>query len=328
MLSRLRLASLCAALLAAPWTYKAAPGDRLRYKLEYRSTSELNFAGLFKGQKESVGAPQKIRVHIKGELQLTYLVQAPDGPSTVAVEFVSPAVRLTSEGEELAEPAALLQRGLSRPAFAQVEPRGRIAGLRFDPATPPEAQLAARALLSLVQFVLPEGEQTPRQWTSAELEPNGEFTARYTQAGADEDGVKSVKKRKLAFAAEATAAGPHEIAVQKEIRPQGELLARFDAAKGRLVGLRGEETQEVLLNGKAVGRGKTKLKLELTDVEKVPAEELQKLQQRASDARAAPLVSLKTVEDKQSAEQAIEQNELKGATAEQLGLLMGGADAA
>src|SRR5438128_4617700 len=100
MALRLRSASLCAAALLAAvplralagspaWAYRTAAGDRLRYKLDYRSLSELNFGGLLKGQKgpaqgrggnaDNESAPEKVRVTIKADLQATTVAHGESG---------------------------------------------------------------------------------------------------------------------------------------------------------------------------------------------------------------------------------------------------------
>src|SRR5207248_3005495 len=103
----------------------------------------------------------------------------------------------------------------------------------------------------------------PKTWETKEVAPNGEYTARYTQAGKDADGLRKVKKRTLGYAEDAPSEGPHEITVKRFIKPHGELIAVFDVAKGRLAGIHGNAGEEVLLNGRAVGITNVKLKLSL-----------------------------------------------------------------
>ena len=329
MLNTVRAASFCAAALvaavplrasAAPaWAYKTSAGDRLRYKLDYRSKSELNFGGLTKAARGGGDADtQKVNVGIKGDLEVTTIAASENG-ATLAVAVVNPAVKMDSEGEDESEAAAAVAANLAKPAFVQVDTHGKVLGVRFDKDVDADAQLPMRALLSIAQFVLPAGDATPKTWTADEVEPNGSYVARYTQAGKDADGVRTVKKRKLSFAEETSAESAHEIAVKKTIKAQGDLAFRFDVAKGRLTGINGEETQSVLLNGKAIGRAATRIRLTLRDAKKLSADELSPLAQAHDErAKAGPLLTLKTIENKAAAEQTIAEGELKNTDADKL----------
>ena len=317
-------ALLCAALStaasAAPaWKYKLTAGDKLRYTLDYRSRSELNFGGLTKASRGGGDADtQKITVTIKGDLELTW-VGSSGTATTVAVAMAHPVVKMLSDGEDQSELAVGVAEGLAKTAFLRVEPSGLISGVRFDKSVADGAQLPLRAILSLVQLALPDGEQTPKTWTVKETEPNGSYTARYTQAGKDADGVRSVKKRKLAFEEESSGEGAHEITVKKTVKATGDLTFRFDVTKGRLAGVRGEETQTILLNGKSVGKAASRVRLELADLKKLPAEELSPIAQASDEsAKGAPLFTLKTVENKAATEQTIAEGELKDTDAGKL----------
>src|SRR5436309_1383612 len=125
-------AAASSAHAAAPWAWKIAPGDRLTYHLDYRSVSELNFAGLTKkkGDVGQTGAPQKIRVNVKGELQATAVLQS-EGTTTLAVRLLKPTVKMQSEGEDQPEVASTIARGLEKLAFVEADAQGRIKGLRL-----------------------------------------------------------------------------------------------------------------------------------------------------------------------------------------------------
>ncbi len=315
--------SLRAAAVGAGSAAPAAAGDTLTFKLDYQSKSELNFGGLVKGKKgpaqgfggneDNESAPQKIRVTIKGELVQTLVSVDPAQP-VIAVRLDKAAVKFFTEGEQDVDQANLLAAGLGKTALLSLDARGRITGVRFDAAATADVQLAERAILSLLQFVLPEGGATAAKWETKEQEPNGEYTARYTRSGLAKAGVQLFKKKKLAFAEDAPSEGPHDITIKKQIKSKGALSFKFDTAKARVSGVSGGEVQTVLLNDRAVGKADVKIKLTFKRAGKA-GEALAELTARAAAGKAVPL---KTIEDKQATEAAIEQNELKDLNADQV----------
>jgi len=321
---------------AAPaLAYRHIPGERLVYRLDYSSSSVSDLQVLFEGtdspgksgQVVQSGLSQSFNTTVQGELAITVLDRKADRILT-AYRLLRPQVTLVANGQEALSQAETIRAALSQVIFAEASSQGRVLSVRFDPAIDGFSQNFARALLAPTQFVLPDARPTgAHQWEVQEDDPNGQYVARYEAeslapeqgSGESRTGLKTFRKTKLRYLTPHQKTRPGKLQVSTTIKPEGNLVARFDVGGGHLYSFRGTEGQIILMAGKRVARAQTTLHLEFLRKETLTAQELDAMRD-ASAARnmVARAVPLSATISKQEREAIIQRSELGQETLESL----------
>lgn len=288
--------------------YRWTRGERRIYRLEQRSSARADLRPLMQDAPNAgtnnkpapalPGMAQSIDITVRGDWTTTVIERKDDG-ALVACALENPVVTLKSGGRE-AESAAIAA-ALARTSFADVDRRGRVRSVRFDPALDRGTQGFVRSLLGATQFVTPENSTaSPGPWVTSEEDAAGSYVARYEPLGRDSEGL-AFRKRKLHYRnpAQDASLAPGETPLLPTIQPRLNLLARFDARRGRLLFLRGMEAQTAVLRGKTVARTSAFLSLALARSETLGRAELAALRRANVDAggQSASLSAIPTVEE-------------------------------
>jgi len=287
---------------AAP-LYRFHSGDRLVYDIDYKSTGSTNFAALF--QNQDAGASEQ---QITGEVQATHFKSSLQGELSVTVlgnrgedfkiafSLRDSVARLNVNGQEADQQAATIAADLGRGVLAIVDPTGKVVSLRFDAAAAEFSKTYGRAVLALLQFVLPKDPAAGiRQWEASEYDPAGQYIARYEAEASPSDAATTAifKKTKIRYLelSDASEQGKHE--VPTVITPGGQVQAVFDLTGGHLVSLNGTDSQITAIAGKTVGSSETTIKLNLKETQTLSNQDLRAIRregaQREKSAAAVPL---------------------------------------
>src|SRR6185369_9596114 len=151
----------------------------------------------------------------------------------------------------------------------------------------------ARTLLAATQVVLPE-QPCDSSWQTREEDPNGEYGAHYqieTPAG-HEPHIAVIAKERTDYRAFARLASIRKLDAERVVQPSGQLTIHFDRTAGHVRSVSGEEATTILVNGKAVARAETTLRLNFQRQETAPVPGPQQLRQQIAQFRAASAAAL------------------------------------
>lgn len=306
------LACLTLSALAGVWlatrprgdggaVFQFAVGQRLVYRIDFRSSAVSDVGAIFGEGPSSL--THAFDAAVAGELTLTVLEAGPERVSVV-YELNPAEMLLHADGQEMN--SEKIRGELSRPAVGNVDARGRILSVRFDPATGALAQHLTRTLLAATQFVRAPGANGSTDWQTEEDDPSGPFLAHYqTQA----DGA--VLKAKVRYLQKTPNRKRKAVPLTTKIEPDGAFAAAFDPADGCLLTLSGMETQVLSLQGKTIGQSELELDMRLLRKQQVAAGELAAL--RSAEAKAGPAVTLSVTKSAEESRLAIERKALGGA---------------
>jgi hypothetical protein len=287
-------------------------GQRLVYQIDLESSSASDFGSLFAEGRSALS--HVFEASMKGELAVTVL-EADLQHALLAYHLRLENVRFQADGQETPEQSQVIRAALARPVFGLLDGRGRVLSVRFDPATGPPAQHAARTLLAAIQFVgLPPNADPGADWEAEEDDPSGTFVAHYHEHA---DGT--VHKTKLRYLPPKQAKKSKTIVLTPTIESEGEYVATLDAAVHCLIALSAEEAQSVTYQSRLIGQGDLKLEMQLIRNEQSAAAELAALRaaeaELAKTGRAVPLCAARSSEESRLA---IQRQELGTATLESL----------
>lgn len=298
-----------------------APGDQRLYEFTYENASETDLQPLFAQDTSAQptahppGAPRQLHVFAGGRLRVVCLEKQQD-TTIVGFSFSRLVIGLEKENMLAEQEAEKVRSDLQQRLFALVSPRGNIEKVWLDPYIEDLSENYARALLSLLQVVVPpDGWRAQGEWTVEEEDLNGRFMAVYVVEknveSKNDPAVFSIKKIKKEYLADLAQAGP----MQTRIIPKGHTVIRMDAKKGTILSLEGEENQQVWVKEKVVSNSFTQFRFDLLESGKsAPAEWESYLESWKLAGLNATPVSLAFNLSAEEAERMIQREALKDAT--------------
>lgn len=278
-----------------------------RWPLQFESTGTAEAAATLLG---GAGEPRRFETRIEGAL-LASTVLATDDSTIVAYRVDEVSVSFRVDGVEIPVDAGRIADALGRPAFATVDPVGRIGAVRFDPALGPFQRGMVGFLLSALQFAVPPAP-ADATWEIEESEPNGRYVARYSvhgTAAGSHGPVLTIEKRKVRHLVPADA--PLDPVAGVAVEWSGALTARYDVARRRLVAAEGRESQSITLGGRPLARTETSVRLGAVEETAADAAGL-----AAALARATPPTSLMATTEPDAAREAEARREIGETTLE------------
>ncbi|BCM94474.1 hypothetical protein IAD21_06381 [Abditibacteriota bacterium] len=299
---------------AGPPVYHLTVGQDLTYSITYSNSAHADFRSLLPDDKSGGSPPlmpsnlvQAVQSNVVGKWVMIVVAQNAKG-SVWACHLEDAQISLHVGEEAVTEQAEAVRRDLERPLFARVTPQGKVLDVRFDNDTQSVSQGFARALLGASQFVVPTNPKNEAaNWEATEDDTLGKYVARYETSPANsrvqgsKDGVDDAshaesgalfRKTKVRYLPGSTAT-TNEAPMAQTIKPDTNILARFDLRSGYLTSLRGSEKQSVSLAGQSVAHAQTDIVLKLKSQSSLDAKALEDLQtQNAQSEKAVEPVSL------------------------------------
>ena len=196
MVTRLRSVFLAAALVlvgaaAFSWFNPAAvlpppvgprvhfqPGQRWAYELDWAAKTSGQLAGA--QDASSVG----LETHLTGELLLEVVTPHPEGALLAVSLSRIDRFDFAMQGQA-AEPEleAVRTALVAHPAFVELDGRGRVRGLAFDPSASAPLRATLRAVVLELGFTLPQ--QANAEWDADEPNTLGTLSAHYVGSATD-----------------------------------------------------------------------------------------------------------------------------------------------
>ncbi|MEM7556247.1 MAG: HEAT repeat domain-containing protein, partial [Cyanobacteria bacterium P01_A01_bin.84] len=300
--------------------YKFTPGQSFTYKINYQNISTSDLRVLFNQNQTSENNSSagvnsfvnNFQISILGELVVTVL-QKQGNNILVSQRLQNSQVKIISSGQEIIQQAQLIQNDLQREIFTTLNSQGKLMTVRFDPVVSEIAQNFGRSLLGLAQFVTPNEEVKNGEWKTLEGNPNGEYIARYSA------GIGTFKKTKLRYLQSESQQNPNDSQVATIIKPEGEMVAKFNHELGYLVSLQGKELQKFIVSGKNVGSSSTNLDINYKNQTKLSNAELEQLQEaNIANQKLVKPQTLFVQPNEAETEAKIQRQELGDATLESL----------
>jgi HEAT repeat protein len=323
-------AGLVLALLGTAWwaagrsrsgelAHRFVPGRRLVYQLDYTSAASSDFSRLFPGEEAGQKAPSGLahssHVILKGEMEITTLGQE-RGRVRLAYRVRGAKAQITVNGSLDRERSQAVEAELARPLLVEVDGRGRVLSVRLGA----EGVMSAltRALVSATQVVLPSSPRGQSAWEAEEDSPVGTAVVRYQASPGEERGTFDLRKSNARYLSPAKPRkNLNEAHAEMTYRPSGQLEARMDGRRGRLLSLSGAETTTAFVGKQEVGNAETTIHLALLSEEKVAGQELAGLAAEGA-ARYPVALALFVPESEEAREAGLQRSELGKATAESL----------
>jgi hypothetical protein len=315
--------------------YRFSPGERLIYQVRYLSRLKADFQTLFEDLKNAPeqnvrvgpGITQSIETSVEGKLNLTVLEKREDG-FTLACRFDYPTVSLLSNGRKAELEEEIISTSLSLETFADIGADGKIRSLYFDPQADENALGYVRALMAMMQVVLPKGQKFPRRWETEEDDPSGTAVVRYQLSSGRKflGFLRSGRARFMTLRKIKTRykENPETIVGASKTLPRNTIPdaawdVSFDARMGRVHSIQGQEKQRVFISGKEVSSADSSFEMTFLTEEKLPADEFSAMKTAAADLqKTVPAASLRAEISKAESEALIQKSELGRASVETL----------
>ena len=298
----------CRETQAVRSAYNLKEGTALVYRVDYSSRSATDIRRLLEslrsektGSVSGTGLTQSFETRISGDLVVTVVEKSKAG-YRVAFRFRQPAVELTVNGRPEPAQAEIIGAALGLDVFADMSPQGRLASVVFNPDVDSVCRNYARALLGMAQVVL-AAKRGPGMtyWETDEDDPGGAYIARYEllpDRGRElskqmKARVEVFRKAKLRYRSQPAMSGSGGQKQVQTRKPEGSLDAVFDVKRGRLVSIRGEETQNISVSGTAIGSVITGVDMSLSAEGAVPPDTIAAMREaRAERLAMAPAETL------------------------------------
>ena len=287
--------------LSSAQGYHFAVGQELRYRLDYTNVTVTDARALFSDQ--AARGPdllsQTIESKVRADLIRTTVRQS-DSTWVVSWTFRNADVGLNSGGNQEPLTSATIARELELPIMMRVTTSGAIKEIWFDGSTGILTRSFGQSILSALQFVVPPGHS--RAWETAERDPAGTYTARYTTSTPGE-----YKRSKLSYK-EVEVSRPGQTGMRAITTPQGSVNGKVK--NGILTSLSGVDSVAVAFNTRRIAHGFTRVNLSFITSGIAKPADMAELSARSYGARPATPV----IDD----DRAIHQTELGNRTAESL----------
>jgi hypothetical protein len=246
----------CALAFASPVPAKQAPPAPMRthasYSLDYASSTHSDVRALFGMAADAGGAGLVHDVESGVQARMDWDETEQGGERLRLVTFREPRVGMRIDGSEAQGNAAAIASQLDGASIlVTVDMDGLVRGVRFGSGMDEATRAYARTLLAAAQFSHPRRGAT--RWETREDDQAGSYRAGYVLDRRD------VVRTRIAYLP-ASPAVPGSPNVTQVLAPGGSLRGSFSAA-GELVAVEGTETQRVLVAGKEIANGTTRLQL-------------------------------------------------------------------
>ncbi|MBD1846969.1 HEAT repeat domain-containing protein [Cyanobacteria bacterium FACHB-63] len=316
--------------------YQLSIGQQYSYQLNYDSHAKSDLRVLFtdidKTPEAKRNAPSSLvsdlNVKINSEVIITVLAKQGNN-YLLSYRFNNPIVKILSKEQLIKQQSQLVTEDLKQDIVATVDPQGRIVAVQFAPKTAEISQTFARSILADMQFVTPNNSDRLREWTQQEEDQNGKFLAHYEAASSFENrgSILPFRKTKVQYFPRPSSTPSRQGKPKSDltIHPQGEWQGKFDAAKGQLQELTGQETQKIIISNKEVGTDETKMSLKLQSVTTLPT--IQPLQTKLQPQLKAPSIPLSYQVSEADAEAQIQKRQLGTDTLESISAALDRAEA-
>jgi HEAT repeat protein len=241
-----------------------------RYRVTYRSESRYDFSALFDAQSRrseekstSTGLlAQSFRTALSTRLKISVAEVTADRVLAI-FQFVDPDTTIEVSGLRNEELSARVRSDLAAPILGIMDSNGRIREISMRRGSHSISQGVARSILSLSQFVTPEGGKLSKSWTTSEDDPSGTFQVRYVRLSNPGERPFRFRKTRRNYAAPPVPAPEgHVITLRREISPSGSMKGVIDPT-GALRQLGGVERQTIKVNSKQVGSARSEFHLDL-----------------------------------------------------------------
>jgi hypothetical protein len=144
------------------------------------------------------------------------------------------------------------------PIFTLLSRRGKIISVLLDPSVGKTSRGYILSLLSMTQFVFPEGRRElpdSSKWNVQEDVPKGPYIADYSREKQKNrtivaDSSTTFTKRKVRYLQTPKKSTTRTIEIDTAILPKGKLKALFNFVDGRLLSINGTESEDFLINEK------------------------------------------------------------------------------
>jgi HEAT repeat protein len=326
--------STVTALIAEPQVapHRFVPGQQVTYRFSYSGASVSDFGELLaakkppsaaKAPKPSFGLAQNINTSVQGELIASVLDKRAEGV-LIAYSLRNSRVSLDVNGQRAFADAERIKTDLAQDIFAVVSFQGKVISVRLDPAVSSLSRSFAHAMLGITQFVLPSAQEPDLgQWEIQEDDPNGQYIARYqgqpsTQSN-DQPDLRAFRKTKLLYLQPLPKTKPGKFELKVMVKPETNLIARFDTSQDLLLSLNGTETQVVTIAGKKIARAEVSLQMDYVGMETLDVAELTRMREAsAAREKVAVAVALSVTESEEVSEASVHRHTLGPATLESL----------
>jgi len=232
--------------------YALSVGDRLTYKFTYASDVTLNLASLVPSATTadaSSGLVTTLGVTSEGVLELVVSSATSVGVELL-VRFPAVTLQFTTAGQEYpVGPDSPVLAALGRPVIVGMQRDGTLSDLRFAQGYPEEAVAVARGLLAAFQTPIAPADR----WDTLEDDVTGRYRARYQLQNWSLDAggasIARVLKTKVSYSQlyyRLTRVGD---AAEVDARVRGTTSFLFDATRGHVVSVEGDDAVTLLVGG-------------------------------------------------------------------------------
>ncbi len=321
----------CSAGAAPPPGYHFTIGETTIYALEYLSSSVTDFGALFRKQDASIpdeatpgsGPAMSFETKVSGELSASVLEKSGEG-AFIVYRIRGPVVSIKTGGQEAVSESNRVMTALARPLFALVGPDDRVISVRIDPKGGVFPQSIERSLIAATQFIVPVKNAGRLEWETEEDDTNGRYLARYEvvqpcSVHEEMPAAAVIRKTKIKYLDEQSQSSPGTAEPSAKIIPSGAVLGVFDCTAGRLLSLKGEESQVINIADKQVASTKIRFQIDFVRRERANREYLAFLHHElVALEKVAKAVSLSWREPEEVSETALQKGKLGSATLEDL----------
>lgn len=254
-------------------------GTTFTAAIDYRNMSGSDLNPIMDDVRASTGADASsvqpglshtIEVHIVGTMELGVIGRDGD-QQLMRLRMSQPKIALLSDGAAAEFEAGNIAACLAKGAEFSLTARGKVDRIWIRPACGAAPGGTVKALVALLQFVVPEpGAANMESWETQEEDQTGRYEVRYSRQAASK-AVTAYRKEKSRFLPPKAKTVARQVVLPVSYRPQGGADFGFDPASGQLLSVNADESYTVIINGKDVGTSKTTLSLKRTGLAKMAA---------------------------------------------------------
>jgi hypothetical protein len=253
-------------------------GQKRVYRVELTSDSHTDFSQVV--EDAGPGSSTRLKTHLDGELVVAVLSAGERG-AELAVWLRRARVQIAGDAAANPELTRGVESDLGKPFFVKVGTDGRVERLWLPAGLSAISAGFARALVSSVQIIWPEGNESV--WEVEQDDPAGTARVRYERSG------QEMRLTRLGYQPPTDNEEPDEIRLTPTVEPEGSLVVTIDPRTRRLLGVEGREITTLSIEGRPAGRSETKIAVSLSEEEKLDGKERARLEREQSALIAATL---------------------------------------
>jgi hypothetical protein len=234
-----------------------ASGTQEVYRLAYTANSWYTAGPLPIGGSKA--ETSRVSVRVAGLMHSQVLSAGREG-GIVRIRVSAPEVSFRMDDRDEAEADGILRGILSEGVFARIRPNGEVEAFHMRDREDALGRTTVATLLSRLQLVR---AGSGNRWTVVEQDPGGTVHADYSMER-PRAGMLRVRKSRVSLTPVRTGSPTDDFELETRTLPDGALIAEIERATGRLLKLGGDQSLEVLLQGRLLSR--TEEHLEVTRV--------------------------------------------------------------